>query len=102
MNLFTTADAVRVDSDERGFALVIDTEDGDKLYVNIQPCALEFYDSVRNEMRGWVAEADSARLAVAAGVSLEDYTGATVPDIVATGYALDDPKHPTYHERVVD
>ena len=81
MNISTTADAVRVDSDERGFALIIDTEDGDKLYVNIQPCALDFYDSVRNEMRGWVIEADQARLAVAAGVSLEDYIGVTIPPV---------------------
>ena len=74
MNLFLTADAVRVDSDERGFDLIIDTEDGDKICVNIQRCALDFYDSVRNQMRQWVAEAENARAAVNAGVTLEQYT----------------------------
>ena len=103
MNLFLKADAIRVDPDERGFALIIDTDEGDKLYVEIPGtlAALDFYASVRSQMSGWAAEAESARAAVAAGVSLEDYTGATVP-ADDSGYALDDPKHPTYHERMVD
>jgi hypothetical protein len=110
MNLFLTADAVRVDSDEKGFGLIIDTDEGDKIYVNIHGCALDFYDSVRVEMRGWVAEAESARAAVAAGVSLEEYTvpqpvtnrPVSVEDAIEAGYALDDPKSPGYHDRMVD
>jgi hypothetical protein len=110
MNLFLTADAVRVDSDEKGFALIIDTDEGDKLYVNIHACALDFYDSVRVEMRGWVAEADMARAAVAAGVTLEGYTvpqpvtnrPVSVEDAIEAGYALDDPKSPGFHDRMVD
>lgn len=105
MNLFLTADAVRVDSDEKGFALIIDTDEGDKVYVNIHACGLEFYDSVRVEMRGWVHEADLARAAVASGVSLEEFTGDAdkhASAYVLDAYELDDPKHPTYHERMVD
>lgn len=120
MNLHTTADSVRVDSDERGFELVIETEDGDRITVNIQPCALDFYASVQGQMRGWILEAESARAAIRAGVSLEDYTGATVPQFVRSrpmsvadaisegfmqddyaGYEPDDPKSPGYHDRMV-
>jgi hypothetical protein len=105
-----TADAVRVDSDEQGFGLVIDTDEGDKLYINIHRCALDFYDSVRVEMRGWVAEADMARAAVNAGVSLEEYTSpqpvtnrpVDVYEAIGAGYALDDPKSPGYHDRMSD
>jgi hypothetical protein len=106
-----TADAIRVDSDEQGFGLIIDTDEGDKIYVNIHSVALEFYDSVRVEMRGWVAEADMARAAVNAGVSLEDYTALPQPitnrpvdveDAIDAGYALDDPKSPGFHDRMVD
>ena len=101
MNLFLKADAIRVDTDEKGFALIIDTDEGDKLYVEMHGCALDFYASVRSEMSGWVAEAESARAAVAAGVSLEDYTGATVP-AEDSGYATDDPKHPDFHDIAVE
>ena len=106
-----TADAVRVEGDERGFGLIIDTDEGDKVYVDIHNVALEFYDSVRVEMRGWVAESEDARAAVAAGVSLEDYTAipqlvtnrpVSVEDAIEAGYALDDPKSPGFHDRMVD
>jgi hypothetical protein len=92
-----TADAARVDSDEQGFGLVIDTDEGDKLYINIHSVALDFYDSVRVEMRGWVAEADMARATMPQPVTNRPVD---VYEAIEAGYALDDPKSPGYHDRM--
>jgi hypothetical protein len=106
-----TADAARVDEINDGhIALIIDTDEGDKLYIDIHSVALEFYDSVQANLRPYVLEAEDARSAVAAGVSLEDYTAlpqpitnrpVSVEDAIDAGYALDDPKSPGYHDRMV-
>lgn len=74
------ADDIRVDSDERGFSLVIDTDEGDKLFVDIQAVVLEFYDRVRSDIGPYAAEAENARSAVSRGVTLDEYVGRTTPD----------------------
>ena len=87
-----TADAVRMDGDEGRIAIIIDTDEGDKLYVDIHSVALDFYASVQANLRPYVLEAEDARR--------------TMPEVrdeqADSGYELDDPKHPTFFERMVD
>ena len=69
-----TADAARIDEINDGHvAIIIDTDEGDKLYVDIHPVALEFYASVQANLRPYALEAESARAAVASGMSLDEY-----------------------------
>jgi hypothetical protein len=84
-----TADSIRIDTDEGRFILIIDTEEIGTLRVNFHNIALEFEDEVRKELRPYALEAYHAR--------------ATMPssDDEADGYDLDDPKHPTFYERMV-
>jgi len=94
-----TADNIKIDDDEGRFILVISTEEIGNITVDFHACALEFEDEVRKQLRPYALEAADARRAVAAGVSLKSYVGAAEDD--DCGYALDDPKHPTYYERMV-
>ena len=87
--------ATRIEEDEGRFVLVLETDDGEQQF-EIHGVALELYEQVQREIRPWYLEAESARQAVARGVSREEYLNGTSED----GYALDDPKHPTYHERM--
>ena len=107
-----TADAARIDEHQDGrIAIIIDTDEGDKLYVDIHAIALDFYASVQADLRPYALEAESARAAVASGMTREQYLG--IPQVVTTGvvdiedaieagYALDDLKSPGYHDRMVD
>ena len=98
--MFSTADSVYLDTDEGRFQLHIHTDEGEHVY-DIHADALKFYENVQAELGGWAREALDARHAVRNGVSLTEYlTGA--PEVDPDAYALDDPKHPTYHERMVD
>ena len=84
------ANDIQVDEDEGRFCLVVHTDDTTHRF-DIHSIALEFYAEVRKQIRPYVIESDEAR--------------ASMPTVVRTGdtgYALDDPKHPTYHERMVD
>ena len=101
MTLYGTADSLSIDTDEGRFVLVITDDEGDRAVINFHHLALEFYEEVQRELRPWYLEAESARSAVAAGASLNEYLTGT-PDVDPDAYALDDPKHPTYHERMVD
>ena len=84
-----TADSIKIDTDEGRFILVIDTEEFGKLRVDFHRVALEFEDEVRKELRPYALEAHHARATM---VSAYDASEA---------YDLDDPKHPTYYERMV-
>ena len=95
-----TADNIRIDTDEGRFILIIDTEEIGTLRVNFHNIALEFEDEVRRELRPYALEAQHAREAVQNGVSLNEYL-TDVPDDDGDGYDLDDPKHPTWRERMV-
>lgn len=92
---------VSIDIDEQGFELVLDTDSGE-FRVNIQMVALKLHDLVRREIGPYAAEAEQARADIATGtfsVRAEILELITDQD---SGYALDDPKHPTYYERMVD
>lgn len=94
-----TADTITIDNDEGRTLLVITTEEGATLRFDIHSIALDFYATVKRELGPYVHEAESARAAVARGESLEEYTAGV--DEQADAYALDDPKHPTWHDRMV-
>jgi hypothetical protein len=109
--VYIRAEDVVIESDEDGYRLfVTDEESGNSIRINIQDIVFEFYAAVQREIRPYVLEAESARSAVAAGVSLLDYTApqpvtnrpVDVYEAIEAGYALDDPKSPGYHDRMVD
>jgi hypothetical protein len=90
------ADSIRIESDEDGFHLIINcfssSSQLSQLGVfdfRIQDIAEEFYTEVKNTIGPWLYERDSAR----------GWAPATA-DFRSAEYALDDPKHPTYHERM--
>lgn len=57
-----TADAARIDEHRDGrIAIIIDTDEGDKLYVDIHQIALDFYASVQADLRPYALEAEHAR-----------------------------------------
>jgi hypothetical protein len=97
---FTRADSVYVDTDEGRYQLHIHTDEGEYLIVDIHADAIKFYENVRREIGPWAHEAESARQAVKRGVTLDEYVGRVHDD--GEGYDLDDPKHPTFYERMVD
>lgn len=96
MILHTTADKVTVRSDEQGYELFIETDEGDNITVNIQSIVFDFYAAVQREVRPYVLEAESART----GPRPVDISGYRDDGEREFGYALDDPKHPTYHDRM--
>jgi hypothetical protein len=105
-----TADNISFDSDEGRFTMIVQGDEGDTIIVDIHNVALDFYAQVRREMDDYVADAESARKAVASGMSRADYLDSPQPvrsrpvsveDAIEAGYALDDPKSPGYHDRMV-
>jgi hypothetical protein len=84
-----TADSIKIDTDEGRFILVIDTEEIGTLRVNFHRVALEFEDEERKELRPYALEAVHARATMPSSYDEGD------------GYDLDDPKHPTFYERMV-
>ena len=100
--MFSTADSVYLDTDEGRFQLHIHTDEGEHIIADIHAQAIEFYENVQAELGGWAREALEARHAVRSGVTREEYLDSGYRDELGSGYALDDPKHPTYHERMVD
>jgi hypothetical protein len=62
-----TAESVAVESDEEGFELLVRTEEGDTLSIDIQSCVLAFYESVQKEIGWYAAEAEQARADIATG-----------------------------------
>ena len=68
----TDAEAVRVESDERGFELHIDTVEDGTLIVNIESCYEELYDAAKREIGPWLYERDQARATRPLGLSDAD------------------------------
>lgn len=89
MRLYLTADSVTVEQEEQGIELVIETEGGDTVRVNVQACVFDFHRAFMREVHSYVLEAEHARRSLPIDSHDADL-----------GYALDDPKHPTYHERM--
>jgi len=54
------AEAIRVESDERGFELHIDTTDDGTVIVNVQGVAEELFDAVKSSIGPWLQERDAA------------------------------------------
>ncbi len=94
----TDVEGVKIESDERGFELHlivgddIDVDEQGRAILNVHAVAEELYDAVKASIGPWLAERDNAyqewRVSRAAGEPTND-----------CGYALDDPKHPTFHDR---
>jgi hypothetical protein len=104
-------EVIKIDDDEGRFIIAATTEDGEILNLDIHDSVLDFYASVKENIGPYAAEAESARKAVAAGMSRADYLDSPQPvrsrpvdvqDAIDAGYALDDPKSPGYHDRMVD
>ena len=91
-----TADNIRIDDDEGRFVLVVSTEEIGTVRVDFHACALEFEDEVRKQLRPYALEA-----ADAARTYRPEYLDSGYRDELGNGYAPDDPKHPTYFERMV-
>jgi hypothetical protein len=83
---------IKLEGEEDGWHLLVQDADGNDYDFRIQGVAYEFAGS-----RGllglleWRAEGEAARLSRPPRDEPEE-----------TGYALDDPKHPTFHERMAD
>lgn len=110
MSNFANVDELRIESDEGGFELHLwldeDIEvpaDG-RIVLNIQRVAMTLQEEVERTIGPWAAEAHSVR------VEWEASRGPLPPvndeypdhDLSDEGYDLDDPKHPTFRERMAD
>lgn len=82
-----TIDGVLIDTDEDGFHLILSGAQAE-YRLNIHAVALELMRAVDREVRPWWQEGGWQN---AASRYFYDSLNA---------YALDDPKHPTYHERM--
>ena len=85
------ADSIKIDTDEGRFVMIVDDEMKGLITYDIHAIALELEAQVRRELRPYALEAEYARMTMPPSYPDDD-----------TGYALDDPKHPTYYERMVD
>jgi hypothetical protein len=102
------AESVTVDTDEGRFCLIItDADEGRESQIDIHDCVLEFFKNAMDRIGEYAAEAQLAR----ATMSRADYLDSPQPvrsrpvsveDAIEAGYALDDPKSPGYHDRMVD
>lgn len=93
------ATEVVIDDNEGRYTMIVTDEDGTRQTIDIHDCVLEFYERVRTEIGPYYAEYDSARYSMPQPVTV------AVEDVYAAidaGYALDDPKSPGYHDRMVD
>lgn len=94
------AESIRVDEEgPDGTFLTIKTEEIGTVRINIQDIILEFEAEVYDKLHAYALEAQHARAAVARGASLTEYLTGT-PDEDEDAYSTDDPKHPTYHDRM--
>lgn len=96
------ADSIKVSDDEGRYTLTIESDYGIfPIVVDIHDLVLDFYAQVQREIRPYVLEAEMSRF-VAALPELVTNRPVSVEDAVEAGYALDDPKSPGYHDRMVD
>jgi hypothetical protein len=95
-----TADSIKIDTDEGRFIMVVDyIGSAQPLTFDIHDIALEVEAEVRRELRPYALEAEYARATMP---SLVTNRPVDIEDAIEAGYALDDPKSPGYHDRVVD
>jgi hypothetical protein len=107
---YITAEDAGIDTDDGRYILKVWADDGREFTIDIHPFVLDFYANVKTEIGPYAAEAESARKAVASGMSRADYLDSPQPvrsrpvdvqDAIDAGYALDDPKSPGFHDRMV-
>ena len=55
------ADSIRIESEDKGFELHIDTTDDGPFVFNIHGCAEELYDAVKRVIGPWLQERDSVK-----------------------------------------
>ncbi len=100
MTVYIRAEDIQIDSDEDGWNLTVtDEASGKSICINFQALALEFYDNVRHTLGPYATEAAAARATMPQMVYRRPVD---IEEAIDAGYALDDPKSPGYHDRMVD
>ncbi len=87
-----TVEALKIVGDEHGFELHLTDTDGQRFILNVHAVAGDLLEQARSEIGEWYAEGKA--LAAEQELELESEED---PD---RGYDRDDPKHPTWHERM--
>lgn len=82
---------IKIESDERGFELHLETDTGPWVF-NIHAVAAQLFDAARVEIRPWLREKAHAYAEYLAAEGFDD----------ADGYEISDPKHPRYHSTHAD
>ncbi len=88
--VFATVESVKIETDDRGFELHLTDTDGQKFVLNVHGVAGTLLEQAREEIGEWYAQGK----ALAAEHELE------LARLEGDGYDSDDPKHPTWHERM--
>lgn len=83
---------VKIESDEDGFRLIVGSDIDPDRYTFPLEDAEALYDTVKAEIGPWLYERDMAKAKYESGAR-------NIPD-ERDGYALDDPKHSGFHERM--
>lgn len=58
------ADSIKIESDERGFELHVETDEGDRFAFNIHSCAEALHEQVNLIIGSWLAEGQAAKHSV--------------------------------------
>lgn len=66
------ADRITIESDEHGFELHVETDEGDRYVFNIHGIAEEVYDTVKREIGPYLYERDVARASAPARLTDEE------------------------------
>jgi hypothetical protein len=105
--MITRAEMVRIEADENGFELWLwvdqdpPVDNLGRMIVNVQGIAPELHHEVVKVIGPWVAEMNEARQTYIReqGAKLGPSPDDEDDDC---GYDMDDPKHPTFRERMAD
>ena len=87
------AEAIRVESDECGFELHVDTSDGDRYVFNVHAVAWDFAADVDATIGAWRREGEDVRATMRQAAAIAAAEG---------GYDRSDPKHPDWHSTHAD
>lgn len=89
------ADAVRIESDEHGFEMVVELDDGGHFRINVHGVAEELYDAVKGAIGPWLAEGEAARREYVTGRADDPTQQGVLDRILARRedpYLCDDPE----------
>lgn len=90
---YADAETVTVEADENGFELHVLDSDGHRYVFNVHACAWDLAANVDATIGAWRREGEDVRATMRQAAAIADVEG---------GYALDDPKHPTWADRQAD